>query len=176
MSEVVSLSVQIYRPNEGQPSVWSSMVRDEAGTAIALRGTTHVSYLPRIGLASALAAKASGLLVPTVVPAFIGEFDAGRRVSFGDVWMDSSGVCGAVAGRGREPEFVAWQDVQRIDIDARTLISIRAAGRRRILFIDLGNIPNGFFAHYVIEHAAAQAGVDVSYSGEKRMPTRVHQA
>jgi len=87
--------------------------------------------------------------------------------------MDRSGVCSAVAGRGPEPEFVAWQDVRQIVINARTGINIAAVGRRRDLFIDLGNVPNGFFAHYLIDHAAARASFVVSYSGEKRMPARV---
>jgi hypothetical protein len=171
--DVISLSVQVYRPDEGEPSISSSMVSDQAGTSIRVRGTTYVSHLPRIGLASALVNKASQILVPTVVPAFLREFDAGQRVSFGNVWIDRSGISGARA-RGRpEPEFVAWPNVQKIDINARTAITIRAADRRLNPFIDLGNIPNGFFAPYLIDHAAAQVGFVVNYSGEKRMPARV---
>jgi hypothetical protein len=171
--DVVSLTVQIYRPDEGPPYIWSSVISDRDGTSVGMRGITRVSYLPRTGLATALAAKASGLLVPKVVPAFIREFEAGQRVTFGDVWIDRSGVCTAVTARKPEPEFVAWQDVRKIGINARTGISVGAVGRRRDLFIDLGNIPNGFFTHYLIDHAAAKAGLDASYAGEKRMPARV---
>lgn len=55
---------------EGQPSISSSTVSDQDATSITLHGVTRASYLPRTGLAAALAAKASELLVPTVVPAF----------------------------------------------------------------------------------------------------------
>jgi hypothetical protein len=128
--DVVSLSVQVERPDEGLPAVLSSTVSDQSGTSVTVRA-----------MASALAAKASGLLVPIVVPAFLREYHAGRRVRFGPVWIDRSGVGGAAAGIGHDPEFVAWEDVREIRINARTGLSIRAVGRRRDLFIDLGVLP-----------------------------------
>jgi hypothetical protein len=107
-----------------------------------------------------------------VLPELIRGFDAGERVSFGAAWIDRSGIGSGSEASGSESAFVAWPDITAIHIDARTSVSIAAAGRRRHLHIDLGNAPNGFFAHYLIEHAAARAGIGVTYDGETRMPLR----
>jgi hypothetical protein len=67
---------------------------------------------------------------------------------------------------------MAWTDMRRITIDARTRIGIRTVERGRDFLIDLDGIPNGLFAGHVIERGAAGAGVPVEYQHEKRLPGR----
>jgi hypothetical protein len=74
---------------------------------------------------------------------------------------------------GAEPLFAAWSDIRRIAFNARVSVGIQTADSKNTLRIDLEDVPNGFFAHHVIEHAAAQAGIPVEYHEEKRLPPRL---
>jgi hypothetical protein len=107
-----------------------------------------------------------------VVPALLSAFDADEPVSFGPVRIDRQGITAPEGADGSAPRLMAWTDMRRITIDARTRIAIRAAGRGRDFRIDLDGIPNGLFAGHIIERGAAGAGVPVEYRQEKRLPPR----
>jgi hypothetical protein len=158
--DAVSLSVRVVRPEGSDPYIGPSVVRDEAGNQVTARGPV-------------LARRAAAVLAPRVVPALLKAFDAGEPVSFGPVRIDRQGIT-APDGGSDEPasRLMAWMDMRRITIDARTRIGIRAADRGGDFRIALDDIPNGFFAGHVIERGAAGAAVPVGYRQEKRLPPR----
>lgn len=156
---VISLTVRIVRADETPDYIGSATICDGSGTCLTTRGP-------------ALARKATQILTPTVVPPLISAFDAGEPVTFGRMRIDRSGITDAGRPGAAEPVFAAWSDIRRISFDARVSIRIWTANRKAGAKIDLEDVPNGFFAHHVIEHAAAQAGVPVEYYEEKRLPPR----
>jgi len=88
------------------------------------------------------------------------------------VRIDRQGITAPAGADGSASRLMAWTDMRRIAIDARTRIVIRATDRGGDFRIGLDGIPNGFFAGHVIERAAAGAGVPVEYRQEKRLPPR----
>ncbi len=157
--DAVSLSVRIVRPDGSDPYIGPSTVRDQAGNELTTRGPV-------------LAHRAAAVLAARVVPALLGAFDAGEPVSFGPVRIDRQGITAPAVADGSAPRLMAWTDMRRITIDARTRISIRTVGRGRDFRIDLDGIPNGLFACHLIERGAAGADVPVEYRQEKRLPAR----
>jgi hypothetical protein len=157
--DAVSLSVRIVRPEGSDAYIGPSTVRDGAGNQVTARGPV-------------LARRAVAALGPRVVPALLSAFDAGEPVSFGPVRIDRHGITAPAGTDGSASRLMAWTDMRRIAIDARTRIVIRAADRGGDFRIGLDDIPNGFFAGHVIERAAAGAGVPVEYRQEKRLPPR----
>jgi predicted pyridoxine 5'-phosphate oxidase superfamily flavin-nucleotide-binding protein len=134
-------------------------VRDGAGNQVTARGPV-------------LARRAAAALAPRLVPALLSAFDAGEPVGFGPVRIDRPGITAPAVADGSAPRLMAWTDMRRITIDARTRIGIRTVGRGRDFLIDLDGIPNGLFACHIIERGAAGAGVPVEYRQEKRLPPR----
>ncbi|HEY2264426.1 MAG TPA: DUF6585 family protein [Streptosporangiaceae bacterium] len=153
--DAASLSVRIVRPDGSDPYIGPSTVRDGAGSELTTRGPV-------------LAA----VLAPRVVPALLGAFDAGEPVSFGPVRIDRQGITAPAVADGSAPRLMAWTDMRRITIDARTRIGIRTVEPGRDFLIDLDGIPNGLFACHIIERGAAGADVPVGYQKEKRLPPR----
>jgi hypothetical protein len=154
--EMTTLRVSVARPDESAAYVALSTACDERGTCVTTRGR-------------ALADRAARVLVPVVVPALIGAFDAGEPVSFGRLRIDEAGLTDL---SGTEPALMAWPDIARIVFTARVRVGLVPAEKGRSVVIDIEAAPNAFLAHYVIEHAAARAGVPVSYAEDKRLPPR----
>lgn len=157
---VVSLTVRITRSDDSDDRIGSSTVCDSSGTCLTTGG-------------DALARKAAQVLTPRVVPPLMRAFDAGETVRFGSTRIDRSGITGAGITDTREPVFIAWPDMRRISFDARVRFGIQLADRRKRVQFDLEDAPNGFFAHYVIEHAAGMAGVPVKFVEDRRLPPRL---
>lgn len=108
-----------------------------------------------------------------MVPSLIRAFDVGEPLSFGGMRIGRSGITDVGAADAAAPAFAAWQDMREITFKARVGIGIWSAGRKSCHDIDLANVPNGFFAHHVIEHAAVQAGVPVKYLEDRRRGPRL---
>jgi hypothetical protein len=158
--DAVSLSVRMVRPDESDAYIGSSTVRDRAGNEVTARGPA----LPR---------RVAEILTPRMVPALLDAFDRGEPVSFGPVRIDGRGITVSGSGDGSGGRFVAWADMRRITIDARTGIDVRTADRKVRLRIDLDDdIPGAFFAHYVVERGATRAGAPVEYQQERHLPPR----
>jgi hypothetical protein len=134
-------------------------VRDGAGNQVTARGPV-------------LARRAAAVLAPRVVPALLTAFDAGEPVSFGPVRIDRQGITAPEGTDDSAARLMAWTDMRRITIDARTRIGIRAADGAGDFRIALDDIPNGLFAGHIIERGAAGADVQVGYRQEKRLPPR----
>jgi hypothetical protein len=159
--EAVSLSVDVIRSDDSYAYIGSGTLRGRAGTGVTVRGRALVDQGARL-LAAPVAGEALRAL------------EAGKDVAFGDMRVGRAGITDARNEMFRDPVTVAWADMRSIDVDARLRVSVLLAGRRgKSLRFDLDTVPNGLFAHYVVERAAAQAGVPVRYSQEKRMPPRL---
>lgn len=158
--DAISLSMYIDRPPDSAPRAMSSTVCDRSGTCLAVGGPLF-------------ARRAAQILAPTVVPALIRAFDTNESLSFGGMRIDRSGITDAGAAGAAAPAFTAWQDMELIAFHGRVGIGIWSAGRKSCHDIDLAGVPNGFFAHYVIEHAAVQAGVPVKYGGDRSFGPRL---
>jgi hypothetical protein len=155
------LGVTVYWSDESAARVTSATVCDRSGTQMTIVAEKT---------ATALVERADRLLVPRVVPGLIDAFDNGERVEFGRLGIDHAGITDTGTA---PPVFISWAAIRYIDIEARLEISVYRRGNRTRHWVNLGTVPNAFFAWHVIEHAAARADVPVRYSEEGRLPRRV---
>jgi hypothetical protein len=158
--EAVSLSVDVIRPDDSYAYIRSGTLRGRAEPGVTVRGP-------------ALVERGTRLLARPVVGEALRALDEGKDVDFGTLRIGRAGITDTREESFRDPVTVAWADMRRIDVDARLRVSVLPAGRGKSPRFDLDTVSNGYFAHYVIEHAAARAGVPVGYSEEKRMPPRL---
>lgn len=158
------LTVVLRRPEENDPHVEHVAVGDQHGNVVAVEHV--IGGIRTVSTAEALARNADQVLLPLVVPPLMDAFDAGERITFGDLGIDREGI----TNKGRDP--VPWREIRLITVNARLKITVYPQERRAHTF-DLDNVRNGFFAWQVIEHAAGLSGVRVRCMQDNRLPSRV---
>jgi hypothetical protein len=162
--EAVSLGIDLIRSDDSYAYIRSATLRGRVGTGVTVRGSVR---------GRALVEQGTRLLAGPVVGEAFRALDEGQDVDFGTMRVGRAGITDTRDERFRDPVTVAWADMRSISVDARLRVNVQRAGRGKPLVLDLDTVPNGYFAHYVVERAAARAGVPVRYSEEKRLPPRL---
>jgi hypothetical protein len=150
--ELTSISMRILAGGN-EDSIVSCELRDRSGQAVSLGG---------FGTAvDEIASAAEELLAQRLLPALIARYDAGASVFFGLLTVERWGLSAPASSSGMRWR-TSWPEISHIDISehGHRLAVKDATGPVRMIMP--GAEPNDFLARCLIEHAARQAGVDVT--------------
>lgn len=149
--DLTSISMKVMQGDDGDRIV-SCELRDRAGQAVSLAGFYSA--------ADEIARVAEKVLAPRLLPALIARYDAGAPVFIGLLTVERRGL--SAPGSSGMRWRISWPEISHIDVSKHgyRLAVTEAAGPVRMVMPE--GEPNDFLARHLIEHAARQAGVDVT--------------